>query len=128
MNNEKPNLLTALQLESAARFAIGEYADADQKRWGLTAQQMQHLSPEMRATAIRLWDRRKMLKLKLAALDAAPRGVRAGDQYYLSPWWVEVVAFTPKTRFVRFRKLTRDNSAPIERLSLARFVREGRAG
>lgn len=89
---------------------------------------MQSLSPEARADAIKLWNKRKELRVKIAAMDAAPRGVRVGSHWYLSPWWVEVMAFTPKTRFVRFRRLTRDNSAPIERLSLARFLREGWPG
>lgn len=48
-----------------------------------------------------------------------------GRTFYLSPWWVEVVALTPKRRFVRYRKIGRGLS-PIERISRVRFEREAR--
>lgn len=48
-----------------------------------------------------------------------------GQTFYLSPWWVEVVGFTPKRRFVRYRKISR-GMTPIERISRARFERKAR--
>jgi len=39
--------------------------------------------------------------------------------------WYEVTGYTPKTRFIQYRKLTAAGNAPIQRISLARWHREG---
>jgi len=48
-----------------------------------------------------------------------------GSPHYLAPYWVEVVGFTPRHRFVRYRKIGRSE---VERLSLARWKAQAREG
>lgn len=52
---------------------------------------------------------------------------KPGAMFYLEPWWVEVVSFSPKLKIVRFRKLSR-SPAPIERMGRLAFERMARAG
>lgn len=47
--------------------------------------------------------------------------------FYLSPYWVEVISYSPKARIVRYRRLSREKS-PLERMGRLRFEREARAG
>lgn len=47
--------------------------------------------------------------------------------FYLEPWWVEVVSYSPKSKIVRFRKLSR-TPAPLERMGRKAFERKARAG
>lgn len=39
--------------------------------------------------------------------------------------WYEVTGYTPKPRFIQYRRLQADNAAPQQRISLARWHREG---
>jgi hypothetical protein len=47
--------------------------------------------------------------------------------FYLSPWWVEVISYSPKSRIVRYRRLAR-GKAPLQHMSRLRFERMARAG
>lgn len=53
-----------------------------------------------------------------------------GAVAYVSPWWVEVVSYSPKAKIVRFRKLARRGQPvpPIERMGRKAFERKARAG
>lgn len=42
---------------------------------------------------------------------------------YLSPYWVEVVSYSPKARIVRFRRV---HERELRRMSRLRFEREAR--
>lgn len=51
-----------------------------------------------------------------------------GKTYKLGLYWVEVLSVSAKSRRVRYRRLTRDGSAPIERMGAKAFERKARAG
>ena len=50
-----------------------------------------------------------------------------GTQFYLDPYWVEVVSYSPKAKIVRFRKLSR-TPTPIQRMGRLAFLKRARAG
>lgn len=47
----------------------------------------------------------------------------SGDVAYLSPYWVEVVSYSPKSRIVRFRRV---HETTIRRMSRLRFEKQAR--
>lgn len=55
------------------------------------------------------------------------RDPRAGEIFYLSPWWVEVVDYSPKAKMIRYRKLSR-TPAPVERMGRLSFLKHARPG
>lgn len=52
-----------------------------------------------------------------------------GAVVYVSPWWVDVVSYSPKAKLVRFRKLARNGAPvpPIERMGRIAFTKQARA-
>lgn len=50
-----------------------------------------------------------------------------GVMAYLSPWWVEVVSYSPKSKMVRYRRLWR-TPLPIERMGRKAFEKRARPG
>lgn len=55
------------------------------------------------------------------------RDPQAGEMFYLSPWWVEVVDYSPKAKMIRYRKLSR-TPAPVERMGRLSFLKNARPG
>ena len=50
-----------------------------------------------------------------------------GTQFYLSPFWVEIASYSPQSKIVRFRKLSR-TPTPIQRMGRLAFLKRARAG
>ncbi len=50
-----------------------------------------------------------------------------GTQAYLSPYWVEVVSYSPKHKVVRYRRLSR-GKAPIRYMGRKAFAKVARLG
>lgn len=53
---------------------------------------------------------------------------KPGAMFYCDPFWIEVVDYSPKAKIIRFRRLTRDGKAPIERMGRKAFLKTARAG
>jgi hypothetical protein len=53
--------------------------------------------------------------------------IEPGTQAYLSPYWVEVVSYSPKYKMVRYRRISR-GKAPIERMGRKAFAKVARLG
>jgi hypothetical protein len=53
-----------------------------------------------------------------------PQPCRKPATFYLSPYWVEVVSYSPKARIVRFRRV--HECGTLRRMSRLRFERQAR--
>lgn len=70
---------------------------------------------------------RLALQVRLRHPEPARWDIAPGTQAYLSPYWVEVVSYSPKRKMVRYRRISR-GKAPIERMGRKAFAKVARLG